>query len=405
MKTSRYSLIPGWKTSRLTGCTAVVFAVLLLSGSINSGDVLGEEVYGEDPYLQKAFAQFSRMSLTSPSEAQQAKIKEIIHGIRQTAQEKQPEHMYQIDVATRGAVGIMGFPALTPLLRNSDPWVRGMTAYALFALDRRSSIPFLIGLLADEGPFRWMNDVPGTTVSDAAESCLSGLVYQGTTLRVPVDEIGQPKAHVRAVQRWYDYHLPYYTWMDNPTHGVYWANDLALYTAVPADELDAAKAKDPGRFKKVLVVLPDTGNLASNSEVVWRRAGDPVVLGLTFLNAGSETINVRWDQRDHYVHRFRLVGPDGRDIPMNRTALRPLPDNVPPLQPIWGGAAIGWSGDRALFLHELYDLSKPGVYRFYYSYIPPSDEAEGRAEEWAKETDLRFWDGRSYVNYFEFLLQ
>lgn len=130
----------------------------------------------------------------------------------------------------------------------------------------------------------------------------------------------------------------------------------------------------------------------------------PIALGLMFRNVGSEMFWTRYDIRDERIHHFRLIGPGGGDIPMNRNLLKPLPDNIPLLQPLWGNSTIGMIGDRGLPIHELYNLSKPGRYRFYRSYIPPPPEDRSNGK-WGVTTDLRYWDGQNYVNYFNFLLQ
>jgi len=345
----------------------------------------------EDPYLTEAFEGLKRIAFPKPSPEQQRLIRQTTERIRAAAQER--DH-FQMSDETARAVGRCGIPQIAPLVQDSDPWVRALAANALLALDRREAVPFLVGLVCDDGSFDWMDDVRGVTVGSTAASALHGMVHQTIGARVPAKQKPTTRAKREALQAWFWYHTPYHDWRDHPKYGIYWFNGLALYTSTPAAELPGLREKEPDRFKRVLAIWPQD----DTSHAVYL-AKDKIRLRINFQNFGSETTWIRWDKTDKDIHCLKMIGPGGKEVPQRKDSIPPLGARIPVLQPAWGdGHAIGWEIDLSL----AYDLSASGVYHLFYAYRPPPT---AEAKEYSKPVDLTFWDGRGYVNYYEFRMK
>ncbi len=381
----------------------------------------------EDPYLASAFARLESKDFPQPSLLQ----KQIIHQTIQAIQEAAAARRY-FQVADGDAVkmGQAGFSALALLLKSEDAWVRGIVAQTLVAVDRRRSVPFLVGLLTDSGRFDWMSDVRGHTVSATARYELRGLIPRANSYRISLSDRDKEGAGMRALQQWITFHMVYYDWHEHSKHGYYKFNPVALYTRTPSKELERVRENNPELFEEILVVWVK-GSRSGRGEIYQR--GDPVTLQFVFQNFGSEITKIPWERTDRNVHRLRMVGPNGRELPLRPNAIAPLPDRFPLLQPLFsGGDALGWD----LHLHKAYDLSQGGMYRLYYAYDPPpkdkhsspctiprfplqSLQADGPVPKtksvcgyskatlefpYAKRAELQFWDGRQYTNYYEFLV-
>jgi hypothetical protein len=88
----------------------------------------------------------------SPDQTTQQTIRRIILGIREKASQKKG---YNIESTGLADLGYQSFPVIAPLLRDPDPWVRWSTIAVLFQLDRKRSIPFLVGMLPDIGRIQY----------------------------------------------------------------------------------------------------------------------------------------------------------------------------------------------------------------------------------------------------------
>jgi hypothetical protein len=347
----------------------------------------------EDPYLTEAFNALKKAECPRPTPEQQEHIRQTIADIRTTAQARSRS---QFSDEAAAAIGRSGLPEIAPLLRDPDPHVRWAGGEALLALDCPTGASFLVGLLLDDGELRYADGGRGT-VGGYAASVLSHRMYHTFRARIPATEELSVTSQRKSLQAWFAGHIPYYEWRANqPKGGAFWRNDLALYTSTPFVELAKAQAENPDRFKQVLVVWPEDYKRQARFGV-----GESVRIRLSFENCGTETVWVRWDLTDRDVHVLRMVGPGGELPPLQPESIaQPLPETVPLLQPIWGGGnSIGpWEVD----LNEAYDLSQPGLYRLYYTYRPPAD---AKPEEQSKPCDLKFWDGRRFVNYYEFVTE
>jgi hypothetical protein len=382
----------------------------------------------EDPYLATAFARLEVKDFPQPSRSQQQIIQQTIQAIQGAAAARR---YFQIDDRDAVKMGQAGFPALALLLQSEDAWVRGMAAQTLVAVDRRRSVPFLVGLLTDSGPFDWMSDVRGHTVSATARYELRSLIPQANTYRISLSDRDKEWAGMRALQQWITFHMVYCDWQEHPKYGYYKFNPVALYTGIPSEELNRVRENTPKLFEEILVLWVK-GSRSGRGEIYHR--GDPITVQFGFQNVGSEITKIPWDRTDRNVHRLRLVGPNGRELPLRPNAIAPLPDRVPLLQPLFsGGSSLGWD----FHLHKAYDLSQVGMYRLYYAYVPPPPEQEispftiprvplqslqtdgpvpetkpiygypkgTREPPYSKKAELQFWYGRQYVNYYEFLVK
>ena len=352
-----------------------------------------EAISGIDPYLGKALREVKANLFPRAGYDERLVIQGVVDEIMTAA--AQQKH-YALDDDTARAIGIYGIREIAPLLAEADPNIRCMAAEALFVMHRRRSVPFLVGLLTDTAKV----NRAGQTVSSLALQHLGSAINLAARPRVPTDEFGQKMAHEKAIQRWCDYHIPFCSWQDRAGHSRYELNELALYSGVPPEALEWAKKEFPERVGCVVVVWP----FDSRTAAVYK-AGSPVRLTLVFQNFGSEPIGIRQDMGDRSVHVLRLVGPDGQDVPADEQEIpaRPAPFQLSwpdPSQPAplrEGRGALHWK----LQLNQVYDLSKTGPYRLHYSYVPPAD---AREDEYSKPLELRFWNGREYVNYYELLI-
>jgi hypothetical protein len=286
------------------------------------------------------------------------------------------------------------FDVVSQLLTHTDSWTRGIALDTIVRLDPRRSVPLQIAMRDDAGEFDWMNDVLGNTVGKGIDT----LVDVRGIARVPLDELDCPGAHGLAVERWVRLHLPYLAW--DPMLRRYPYQPLPVRVGASLDK--AASERQNG--KQWLYIWPGV-----DPEKPIFEKGAAVFLGLNFANAGDEMLWVRHDLRDPSVHRFRLVGPGGK-------TQRPRPASLPewrdrewePQNPVLLGLSARWADDypqtRSLQLERIFDLSEPGTYRLYYSYVPPSAEKRD-PKEYSRPARLRFWEGRSYVNYYDFVIR
>lgn len=97
------------------------------------------------------------------------------------------------------------------------------------------------------------------------------------------------------------------------------------------------------------------------------------------------------------THVFRLIGPDGREIPAT-PKLNEVVKNAIIIPPVFTWNAYSSEIDFG----AVYDIPHPGGYRIYYSYLPPKSL---RNSIYGQAFELQFWNGREYVNYYDFLVQ
>ena len=340
-------------------------------------------------YLEEAFCELSENPPLPIDHEAQDKIQRLISDLRNSAQRRQVSGPEQKDVAK---LGYRAFPAISPLLRDPDPWVRASTIAVLFQLDRKRSAPFLVGMLLDMGKIQYSEgDVfVNTTVSRQAAGYLAAGFHGALSFTTPLDEIGQPQSEARAQQRWWAYHLPYCDWRDTVYGTECWLNYQAVYSHIPADDLAKQQKSDPDKFKYVPVVWAQATQF---SRIISK--GQPMHLILIFQNFGTEMPPVT-DHSNPGTHVFRMVGPDGREIPatpkLSETMKKAL---IAP--PVYTWNAYGWDID----LGSAYDISRSGRYRIYYRYLPPILQ---RISRYGQAFDLQFWNGREYVNYYDFLV-
>jgi hypothetical protein len=259
-------------------------------------------------YLEKAFSDMAENAPPSTDQKAYEKIQRMILGIRKEANQKRG---YTVQSTVADDLGYQAFPAIAPLLKDPDPWVRVSTIPVLFQLDRRRSIPFLLGMLPDMGRIQFRDDDEfiDTTIARQAAGYLAIAFHGSRIIPVPVEETGQPQAEALAQQRWYAYHLPYCSWRTGPQGELCWLDYLALYSRVPAEEVTAPLKSDPERFKYVPVVWPQ---VSDNSTRVFSK-GQLIRLSLIYQNFGTESFS--WPEHPEGTHILRLVGPDGRDVP------------------------------------------------------------------------------------------
>ena len=340
-------------------------------------------------YLATAFADMARNAPPSPDQTTQQNIQRIILRIREKASRKKG---YAIESTLLADLGYQPFPAIAPLLRNPDPWVRWSTIAVLFQLDRKRSIPFLVGMLPDIGRIQYRDDdvFVDTTIGREAAGYLAGAFQGSRVIPVPVEETGQPQAEALAQQRWYTYHLPYCSWRKGPPGELCWLDSLALYSHVPAEVLPARLKSDPEEFKYVPVVWPQVSDSSTRSF----SKGQLVRLSLIYQNFGTESFP--WPEHPEGTHVLRLVGPDGRDAPATPKLRDFMKQAITP--PVPPGYALAWTID----LDAAYDISGVGYYRFYYNYLPPKSR---RRSEFGETLELRCWNGREYANYYDFLVK
>jgi hypothetical protein len=340
-------------------------------------------------YLEQAFSELSKNPPLPIDQEAQGKIQHIVSDLRENASQKK---LYAAEQTEATKLGYRAFPAISPLLTDPDPWVRASTIAVLFRLDSKRSAPFLVGMLLDTGKIQFRDDdeFVNTTVSHQAAGYLAA-AFRGTiSFITPLDEIGQPQAEERGEQRWWAYHLPYCEWRDTVYGRQCWLNYQALYSHIPADHLAEHLKSEPEKFKYIPVVWPQ---VSQYSRIISR--GQSLRLPLIFQNFGTEMPDAPYHPK-RGTDVFRLIGPDGREIPAT-PKLNEVVKNaviIPPV-PTWN--AYGWEID----LGDVYDISRPGQYRIYYSYLAPKSL---RNSIYGQALILQFWNGREYVNYCDFLV-
>jgi hypothetical protein len=340
-------------------------------------------------YLEQAFSELRKNPPLPIDREAQEKIQHIVSDLRRNASQKK---LYVPERTEAAKLGYRAFPAISPLLRDSDPWVRASTIAVLFELDRKRSAPFLVGMLLDKGKIQYSDDdvFVDTTVSRGAASHLAAAFHGALSFNTPLDEIEQPQADERAEQRWWAYHLPYCDWRD-PAYGrECWLNYQVLYSHMPSDALAEDLKSVPESFKYIPVVWPQ---VSQYSRIIPK--GQSLQLNLIFQNFGTERPSVP-EGPERGTHVLRLIGPEGREIPATPKLNEILNAAIitPPV-PTWN--AYSWKID----LGAAYDISHPGRYRIYYSYLPPKSL---RNSIYGQAFELQFWNGREYVNYFDFLV-
>ena len=339
-------------------------------------------------YLEKAFSDMAKNAPPPTNQEATEKVQRIISEIRKEAQKKG----YNVESTDLADLGYPAFPSIAPMLKDPDPWVRASTIPILFHLDRKQSMPFLLGMLPDMGRIQYNDDdvFVDTTIGRQAAGYLASAFQGSRVIPVPVAETGQPQAEALAQQRWYTYHLPYCSWRKGPQGESCWLDYLALYSHVPAEELSARLKSDPEKFKYVPVVWP---HVSDNTTRVFSK-GQLIRLALIYQNFG--TGSSPWPQHSNGRHVLRLVGSDGRDVPANPKLSDFTKQAITP--PVLPGYALGFTID----LTAAYDISRVGYYRFYYSYLPPKFWRWLRFEP---SLELQCWNGRAYANYYDFVVK
>jgi len=260
-------------------------------------------------YLEQAFSGLAKNPPPSPDQKAQEKIQRFISAIRESASRKK---LYGPDPAEAVEIGYPAFPAIAPLLKDPDIWVRASTIAVLFQLDRKRSMPFLVGMLLDMGRIQYGDDdvFVDTTISRQAAAYLAGAFQGSFVIPISVEEIGQPQAEGLASQRWYAYHLPYCSWRESAQGELCWLDYLALYSHVPAKELSARLKSDAEKFKYVPVVWPQ---VKDSSTRIFAK-GRLIRVSLIYQNFGTEKFPFP-ERPERGTHILRLVGPDGREVP------------------------------------------------------------------------------------------
>jgi hypothetical protein len=366
-----------------------LMTVVLLVGCTPSRRSSQQETPPRD-YLERAFFELSKNPPPSIDKEALEKIQSIVSDLRKNASQKKN---YAAEQTNAAKLGYRAFPAIVPLLRDPDPWVRDSAIAVLFQLDRKRSTPFLLGMLLDTGKIQyWDDDVSiDTTVGHSAAGLLASAFRSAhgfDTFNTPLDEIGQPQAEERAKQRWWAYHLLYCDWRDTARGSDCWLNAQALLSHIPAPDFAEHFKSEPERFKYIPVVWPlttDYSRIASTRQSVH--------LDLVFENFGTESPP---DGFERGTHVFRLIGPDGREIPAT-PKLNEIVKAALFAPPVFTWNAYSWDIDLAVAYH----ISRPGQYRIYYSYLPPESL---RNSIYGRAFELQFWNGREYVNYYDFLV-
>jgi hypothetical protein len=340
-------------------------------------------------YLEQAFSELNKNPSLPVDTETQEKIQRITSGLRKKATEKQ---FYAIDQTEAAKLGNRAFSAIAPLLRDPDPWVRESAMGVLFQLDRQRSMPFLVGMLLDQGEIQYRDDDEfiDTTVSREAAGFLAGAFRGALDFNIPLDEIGQPQAEERAKQKWWAYHLRYCDWKDTTYGRQCWLNDQALYSHLPADKFAERLKSEPERFKYIPVVWPQASQYSRTAS-----SRQSLHLNLIFENWGTQMPVPEGPERG--THIFRLIGPDGREVPPT-PKLNEIVKSAVLNPPVYTWNSYSWDID----LGAAYRISRPGRYRIYYRYEPPKSL---RNTIYGQTFELTFWNGREYVNYFDFLVR
>ncbi len=336
----------------------------------------------EDEFLIKAFANLKKNPPSPPTELQQKLIIQIKSEIENHAGQKR---FYTIEKELVEEVGGTGFPEIADLLLSKEPWIRAFAAQTLFALDRQQSIPFLIGLLSDKGSFRWMRDVAGYTVSNHASGLISDAFHGTIYFRTPLGEENNSFARIKAVQNYYWFHLPFCEWL-NKVCFVEYKNVIA--------QLENSRFPMPPNndgYQGINYIYIDDNSNKGNYKL-----GEPINVSLGFLHYGNRIMRVRWDVRDLSIHKFKLIAPNGEELKLKLEGLPVLSNPV--LQPQWSEGSLG----KRLNLAEMYDVKQLGRYRFYYEYTPPQKRER---DEQYRPVHMWHWNGKGYVNYYDFIVK
>lgn len=341
-------------------------------------------------YPEQAFSELSSNSPPAVGQEAEEKIRRIILELRKSAAQKK---LYAAQQTEATKLGYRAFPAITPLLRDPDPWVRASALTVLFELDRRRSTPFLVGVLLDVGKIQFKEDdvFVDTTISHQAAGYLAAAFHGSVDFITPLDEIGQPQAEERAQQRWWAYHLQFCDWRNTAYGTECWLNYEALYSHIPADDLAGRLKSAPDNFKYVPVVWAQASQLSRIGS-----KGQPMLLKLIFQNFGTEMPPMT-DHSNLGTHIFRMVGPDGRDIPAT-PKLNEIVKTAVIAPPVSTWNAYAWEID----LGSAYDILHSGRYRVYYRYLPPKSLRNSMC---GQPLELQSWNGREYVNYYDFLVK
>jgi hypothetical protein len=142
--------------------------------------------------LEETFSDMAKNPPPSTDQKAHEKVQSITLGIRKEANKKQG---YTVESTVATDLGYQAFPAIAPLLRDPDPWVRVSTIPVLFQLDRKRSMPFLVGMLPDMGRILYRDDdvFVDTTIGRQAAGYLASAFQGSRVIPVPVEEMGQPK--------------------------------------------------------------------------------------------------------------------------------------------------------------------------------------------------------------------
>jgi hypothetical protein len=361
----------------------LIFFILLTV--ISLPPMLRAQSFEEDEYLTKAFAALKENPPPAPTARQNELIIQVKDEIEKAAAQK---NFYMPPPELAAQIGETGFPALAGLLRSPNPWTRALAARTLFLLDRPRSLPFLIGQLFDKGRFDYMDDVAEYTVSAQAGSLLGQAIHGTNYFTTPVRDASNPSAKVKAIQNYYWFHLPFCKWMNK----VCFIDNARMFTELENTRFGKS-ANDDG-YEGVNYVF--VGNFSKDDRF---RSGTPVDINFGFLHYGNRIRKIRWDLRDTSIHKFKLVAPGGRVLKLKPEGLPLLDKLYPVLQPQWNQSSMG----KDLELTAMYDINQPGFYRLYYEYQPPPPERE--ADEQSRPLHLWHWDGKDYVNHYEFIVE
>jgi len=214
---------------------------------------------------------------------------------------------------------------------------------------------------------------------------------------IPADAVNRDDVGIYE-QRWYSYHLPYCL-IEEPSHiPVYYWYPMANYVQVPAREIQQHRSSHPEQFREMLHIefeLPGT----RRGRPVYSES-DSILAVIAFGNYGTDTIWVRLDRSDLAVHQIELIRQDRTRIPVRKEWLLSLRSHDRVLSAIEGDRPGGIGGEHDLA--QMFEIPGPGTYRFRYRYVPPPNT---EALEYNRDVGLRIWNGKRYVDYFEFVIE
>lgn len=360
------------------------FIFFFLLTFVLTASTLFAQALPEDEFLTEAFTELKQNPPIAPTEEQIKLIVQIKAEIEKSAAQKK---FFKPDEEIAGEIGASGFPEITELLRSPNSWKRALAARTLFLLDRERSLPFLIGQLSDQGEFKWMRDVAEYRVSSQASSLLSD-AFQGTAaFTTPVRQAADLPAKIKAVQNYYWFHRSFCKWMNK----VCFTDNQRMFTQLESERF--GKPSDSGDYEGINYVF--VGHFAESDRF---KINTPIHIGLGFIHYGNQLRKIRWDLRDTDIHKFKMIAPDGRELKLKPAGLPELHKQFPVVQPQWKESSMG----KDLELSAMYDITQSGIYRFYYEYTPPALREEN---EQSRPVRLWHWNGRDYVNYYEFIVQ